>query len=418
MWILYNLVIGAYHLGIRLAQLWSPKARAWVRGRRNQWQVFPDTTQRVIWFHASSLGEYEQGRPVMELWRKIHPNDFILLTFYSPSGFSVSHNDAPADYVTYLPSDTQRNARRWYAHWDPAMAVFFKYDMWLHYIREARLANVPLGFISVLVRPNHFFLKPWAGFVRRILKQASFWACQDSLSVRLLIQMDFQQVVRTGDTRVDRVVDLRNSYFHNDIIATFSRNEQVLVVGSSWQKEESMVVDLLRKDSAVKVILAPHDISEAHLREIERRFGNRVLRYSQASSLSDVRQYDVLVIDRIGWLSRLYRYGAMAFIGGGFRRGVHNTLEPAAYHIPVAFGPHHHAFFEPGEFIALGVGAEVRTAEDLIAFVANHRSTKKRQEVAAAAEHFFYHQCGASNKNVKLMEEVLSKWRPFSVADA
>ncbi len=409
---IYNIAIGAYHTGIYLAQIWSSKARAWIKGRKNQWQKMPDTTKRVVWFHASSLGEYEQGRPVMELWRKQHPTDYILLTFYSPSGFSVSHSDGPADYITYLPADGRRNAQKWYAHWDPAMAVFFKYDMWLHYVREARVANVPLGFISVLVRPTHFFTKPWAGFARRILSQAAFWACQDKASTQLLVGLNFQQVVCTGDTRVDRVVDLSKTEFANDVIETFTRNELVLMVGSSWQAEESMIVKLLQVNPDIKIVLAPHDVSEAHLKELDRRFSNRAIRYSSITNISEVRQYSVLVIDRIGWLSRLYRFADMAFIGGGFRKSVHNTLEPVAYRIPVAFGPRHKTFFEPGAFIALGVGHEVLNAQELIAFVDRYAIKHNRNEAARAADVFFDAHRGASEKNAALLNEILNKWRP------
>lgn len=414
---IYNVAIGAYHLAIRVAQIWSPKARAWVRGRRHQWGSLPDTNRRVVWFHASSLGEYEQGRPVMELWRKQHPKDYILLTFYSPSGFSVSHSDAPADFITYLPADGRSNAQKWFAHWDPALVVFFKYDMWLHYVREARAANIPLGFISVLVRPSHFFAKAWGGFARRVLQQAAFWACQDKASAQLLVQMNFQQVVCTGDTRVDRVLDLTKAPFSDDVIATFARNELVLVAGSSWHTEESMIVKLLRAKPNAKVILAPHDVSESHLREVTSRFANRAIRYSSVKSISEVRRYNVLIIDRIGWLSRLYRYGAMALVGGGFRKGVHNTLEPAAYHIPVAFGPRHKAFFEPGEFIALGAGHMVRNADDLVDFVDQYESDVNREQAARAAATFFEDHRGASEKNTAFLNEILRKWRPHNDGD-
>lgn len=386
-----------------------------MHGRKGIWEILPTTNKRVIWFHAASLGEYEQGRPVMELWRKEHPADFILLTFYSPSGFAVSHADAPADYICYLPADGKRNAQRWFDHWDPKLAVFFKYDMWLHYIKTAHENVVPLGFISVLVRPGQFFLKPWASFVKKVLKQATFWSCQDKESVKMLMSHGFEGVHLAGDTRVDRVMHLRNSDFRDDIMATFARGSLVLVAGSSWPKEEAMIAELLKHELDIKVIMAPHDVSEKHMKDIGANFGNYAIRYSQVSKASDVRSYKVLVVDRVGWLSRLYRYGHMAFIGGGFKRGVHNTLEPVAYHLPVAFGPNHQAFHEPNVFLEMGIGYEIRTTDDLLSFVKMHKKEVNRLQVEKNASRFFENHRGATEKNVKLLRYILQSKRPFSV---
>lgn len=411
----YNLAIGVYHLGIRIAALWSDKARAWVRGRKRIWEALPSTDKRVIWFHAASLGEYEQGRPVMELWRKEHPNDFILLTFYSPSGFAINHSDAPADYICYLPADGKRNAQRWFDHWDPKLAVFFKYDMWLHYIKTAHENEVPLGFISVLVRSNQFFLKPWASFVKKTLKLAAFWSCQDKASVNTLLSHGFKEVHLAGDTRVDRVMHLRDSEFRDDVMATFVRGELVLIAGSSWPKEEGMIAELLKRETEIKVIMAPHDVSEKHLKNIEANFGNYAIRYSHVSRASDARSYKVLIVDRVGWLSRLYRYGHMAFIGGGFKRGVHNTLEPVAYHLPVAFGPNHQAFHEPNVFLEMGIGYEIHTAEDLWRFVQTHKKEVSRLQVEKNAARFFKNHSGATEKNITLLKYIIQSKRPFSV---
>lgn len=385
-----------------------------MQGRKRIWDVLPVTDKRVIWFHAASLGEYEQGRPLMEAWRLAHPEDYILLTFYSPSGFAVDHTGSPADYICYLPADGRKNSQRWFDHWDPKLAVFFKYDMWLHYIKSAREHHVPLGFISVLIRSNQFFLQPWAFFIKKALKLTAFWSCQDDESVKTLLSHGFEDVHLAGDTRVDRVMDLRESYFHDDVISTFVRSEFVLVAGSSWPKEEMMIADLLKHQTGVKVILAPHDTSEKHIQQIEAVFGDYAVRYSLVKRVADVRSYKVLIIDRVGWLSRIYRYGHMAFVGGGFRRGVHNTLEPVAYHLPVAFGPNHKAFFEPKVFIEMGIGFEITSSDDLLSFTQRFKNETNRKEVEKKSAHFFEKQRGATQKNLKLLRYIVQNKRPYS----
>ena len=407
MYILYNILIGSYHLAIQIAALWSGKARKWVNGRKGIWEKLPVTEKRVIWFHASSLGEYEQGRPIMEAWRVKYPDDYLVLTFYSPSGFAVDHSDTVADYICFLPADGNKNASRWYKHWNPALAVFFKYEFWLHYILQAKNQNIPLGFTSVLVRSNHFFFQPYARFFLKALRNVDFWTCQDKPSANRLTEAGMQNVVVAGDTRIDRVEQIRNMSFSHPFIEKFTKGHYTLIAGSSWSPEENMIIQILPLFPDIKILMAPHDISEGHLQKIENQFRNKSIRLSQTLTPIDLADKQILVIDRIGLLSKLYRYGDIALIGGGFGKGVHNTLEPAAYHIPVCFGPKHTAFIEPGQMISLGFGHSVENSGALKTLLEKYRNEGARQAAKASAQEFFSRHKNTTQKNILQLEKFI-----------
>ncbi|MCC5916800.1 MAG: hypothetical protein JJU02_05670 [Cryomorphaceae bacterium] len=401
---LYDLAVGAYHRAIHLASNWSPKAKAWVEGRRRSWPNPPEG-KRVLWFHAASLGEYEQGRPVMENWKSKHPDDFLLLSFFSPSGFVVSHHDGPADEIVFLPKDTRQNARNWIRHWKPAVVVFFKYDFWLHHINETHDFGVPVGFISVL-KPD-FLQKPYADFFLRILRKVDFWTVQDEPTASLLRDAGLKNVVEAGDTRIDRVQNIRDTPFSHEVLANFRKDRFTLVMGSSWPPEEKMLAEVLPQFPSLKVIMAPHDVSEKHLSEIESRFPGETQRLSSVKPGEPI-DFTVLIVDGIGMLSKIYRYGDVAFIGGGFGKSVHNTLEPAVYGLPVFFGPKHEKFLEPGRMIAMGFGHQIDHKDDFFAVLDHYNSKENRKVAKAASEQFFETYSGATCQNISIITKFIA----------
>lgn len=402
----YKIGIFLYHSGISIASLWSKKAKDWQDGRKKVWPKKP-ANQSVIWFHASSLGEFEQGRPIMEMWRKHFPQHHILLTFFSPSGFAISHENTPADTVMFLPKEKKSTVKKWFKHWQPEAGIFFKYDFWLIYLLEAKKNNIPVFFTSVLLRENQFFFRSFGrGYLRLLEKTLSHWICHNRESADLLKKHGISNVSVGGDTRIDRVHQRSLEPFHDDIIEDFSKDNIVLVVGSSWPAEEEMLAMVKPEFPNIKIILAPHDVSENHLSKIEKRFENQTHRWSNGLA---PKEKSILIVNTIGKLSGLYRYGDFAFIGGGFGKSVHNTLEPAAYGMAVCFGPRHEKFTEPGEMISLGFGYCVENENDLRVFIKEHLDESNRIAAKKNAEVFFKKHKGASQKTFDCILEQLVK---------
>jgi 3-deoxy-D-manno-octulosonic-acid transferase len=395
--ILYRFGLFLYHTGIRIASLWSKKAKEWISGRKQPWPEKPEN-KTVIWFHASSLGEFEQGRPIMEMWRRKFPEHHILLTFFSPSGFAISHENTPADTVMLLPKENRSNVRKWFKHWQPKTGIFFKYDFWLVYLQEAKKKDIPIFFTSVLLREEQFFFKPIGrGYLEILSKTICHWICQNEQSAGLLKKYGITEVSIGGDTRIDRVHQRSLEPFNDEIIEAFCKNSIVLIAGSSWPAEEEIIAGISAEFSDLKIIIAPHDVSENHINKIKKRFGTKAHSWSDGQALAD---NNILIINTIGKLSGLYRFGHFAFIGGGFGKGVHNTLEPASYGIAVAFGPKHQKFIEPSDMINMGFAYCIREANDLRNFIAKYLLEEHRTEARKNAASYFSLHIGATEKTL------------------
>lgn len=360
---LYNLGILLYGIGIHIAALFNEKARKWVNGRRQYWSNLPDVkNENVVWFHCASLGEFEQGKPVIERWKKEFPDDFILVTFFSPSGYDVKKNDAIADCITYLPLDTPGNAKRFIRHFKPKSVFFVKYEFWLNFIHAAKQSGAHLYGVSVLFRSNQRFFKWYGKPFREALRSFKYLFIQREESVALLERFNINNSIVVGDTRYDRVAtrleaEIKNKYFEK---WRFS-NEEVLVIGSSWPDDESMLIPLINdKTIDSKVILAPHEVHEKHIEEIEAMLDVSYKKYTEFSDDNmPSEETQVIILDCIGVLAEAYKYGSIAYIGGGFGTGLHNILEPAVFGLPVIFGPEFNKFPEAFDFIAAGIGNSV-----------------------------------------------------------
>ncbi len=340
--ILYNLFIFFLRCVYTFVAPFHKKAKAFVTGRvaifKKIQEAFYHNSSPVIWIHCASLGEFEQGRPLIESLKKERPNYKILLTFFSPSGFEVQKNYAQADFIFYLPWDTKRNAQYFIALCKPALAIFVKYEFWHHYTTELNKAGVPILSVSSIFRKEQLFFKPYGAFYRNILRNFTYFFVQNDISIELLQSIGITNCNQAGDTRFDRVVELTQQWREFPIIKKFKDSQHTWVIGSCWNEDLMVLAPFINKHAdRLKFILAPHEINETFLSSIERVLQVKTIRLSVAEE-KDIEQYCVLIIDNVGMLSKLYAYGEFAYVGGAFGKGLHNILEPACYGIPVFFG--------------------------------------------------------------------------------
>ena len=362
---MYSLGIYLMALGVRVAALFKEKLRKMVQGHRATWQMLRALSGKdtYVWFHAASLGEFEQGRPLMERLRREHPEKKILLTFFSPSGYEVRKNYDGADLVCYLPFDTPLNARRFVKLARPEAAFFIKYEFWRNYIEVLYKRGIPCYSVSSIFRENQIFFRPYGRGYARCLSRMTHLFVQNETSRRLLEGIGVTNVDVVGDTRFDRVLDIRNAAKPLPLAERFAGCWKVLVAGSSWPQDEEIIIPYFNKHPNLKLVLAPHVVSEEHLQAIERQLARPALRYSKATPKA-VAEVDCLIIDCYGLLSSIYRYASMAYVGGGFGVGIHNVPEAAVYGIPVIIGPNNKKFREAQALLRCGGCKEIACAAD------------------------------------------------------
>lgn len=360
---MYNIVIYIYLIGVAIASCFNKKVKKMWAGERQAIKVLRekvDPNARYIWFHAASLGEFEQGRPLMEYLRKTHPEYKILLTFFSPSGYEVRKNYEGADIICYLPLDTIRNARRFLRAIKPVMAFFIKYEFWYNYLHILQHRGVPTYSVSSIFRPDQIFFQWYGKGYGRVLKCFTHFFVQNIESKNLLAKLDIHDVEVVGDTRFDRVLQIKEASKQLPIVEKFTENaSKVFIAGSSWLPDEEVFLKYFNLHKDWKLIVAPHVIGEDHLAQIfELLKGRRVVRYTEATE-ENVKDAEVLIIDCFGLLSSIYHYGTISYVGGGFGVGIHNVLEAAVWDIPVIFGPNNKRFQEAQGLIMTGGGFEI-----------------------------------------------------------
>ena len=356
---IYNLIIYLYLLGVAIYSRFNEKVRKMWRGEREAFKILRekvDPSAKYVWFHAASLGEFEQGRPLMEQLRKEHPEYKILLTFFSPSGYEVRKNYEGADIITYLPLDTITNARRFLRTVHPVMAFFIKYEFWYNYLHILKHRHIPVYSVSSIFRPDQVFFKWYGRQYGRVLNCFTHFFVQNELSKELLSKIGITSVDVVGDTRFDRVLQIKEAARQLPVVEAFKGDSKVFVAGSSWPPDEEIFIryflDKLSGETERnehkdwKLIIAPHVIGEDHLEQIEKLLvGRKIVRYKDATE-ADVKGADVLMINCYGLLSSIYNYGDVAYVGGGFGVGIHNLLEAAVWDVPVFFGPNNQKFQE------------------------------------------------------------------------
>ena len=363
---LYNIAIYIYGVLIYLASLFSEKARKLRIGQLEAFKLLEDEIEpeaQYVWFHAASLGEFEQGRPVIEQLKKEQPDTKILLTFFSPSGYDVRKDYKGANIVSYLPLDTPGNAKRFVKLVNPSKAIFIKYEFWPNYLQALNALKVPVFSISSIFRSEQVFFKWYGKWYCNLLSTFKHIFVQDKISLEILQSHGIKNVSVAGDTRFDRVVDLAKQAKSIPLVEAYVKDaKKVIVAGSSWPKDEELLVRYLKEHMDVKLILVPHEIHEAHLSGIFKLLDNNFIRYTQADD-SKIQNCKCLIVDTIGLLSSIYRYANVAYIGGGFGVGIHNTLEAAVYDVPVVFGPNYQKFREARELISAGGAFSIKDYE-------------------------------------------------------
>ncbi|HEY0045113.1 MAG TPA: glycosyltransferase N-terminal domain-containing protein [Flavobacterium sp.] len=378
MFFLYNVVVIFAGLLLKVVALISPKIRLFIDGRRDVFDRLQQSIKpgdKTFWFHAASLGEYEQGLPVMERMKKEFPNHKIVLTFFSPSGYEVRKNNNIADVTVYLPLDTKSNAKKFVDLVRPEMSFFIKYEFWPNYLNELKKQHSKVYLISGIFRKDQLFFKWYGGFYRKSLRMIDYFFVQNHASKELLATLNISNVTISGDTRFDRVAAILEKDNSLDFIEDFKNDTMTVVVGSSWPKDEAMLVDYINASDGVKFIIAPHNIKVDQIQQLKYSITKSAVLFSEKEG-KNLADFDVFIIDTIGILTKIYSYSDIAYVGGGFGNpGVHNVLEPATFGVPIVIGPNYSHFAEATALVcnggAISVTNNVELKETLDMLISN-----------------------------------------------
>lgn len=401
---LYNFGIFLYRILLMAVSPFNLKAKLFLNGRKNVFETIKNRinpADRPVWFHFASLGEFEQGRPVLEELKKKYPGKKVIVTFFSPSGYEIRKNYALADGIFYLPLDTKKNAAEFIRLTNPEIAIFTKYEFWHHYFKTLHDQQIPLIIISGIFRPDQAFFKWYGNFYRNILGFVTHFFVQNLQSTELLQGINLNNVSLSGDTRFDRVAENAQKPQSFSLIEEFCGNSPVFIAGSTWPQDEHLLKELFPLFPEWKFIIAPHEINAAHLQELDKLV-------PQAVSYTDLESGDknsqVLIVNTIGMLSSIYRYGKISYIGGGFGTGIHNTLEAAAFGLPVIFGPKYDKFQEAKDLLALHAAITVSSGEDLsAAFI----KLQKDEHAGSTAKKYVLNKTGSTAQILKYLENYI-----------
>lgn len=370
MWI-YNIAILLYGWAIRLVSIRHRKAQLWVTGRKQLLERMAeaiDPKSRIVWLHAASLGEFEQGRPIIEALRKEHPEYKILVTFFSPSGYEIRKNYAGADYIFYLPLDTPRNVRRLLDIVHPEIVIFVKYEFWLNLLRELRRRQIRTYVVSAIFRRKSIFFRFYGGMWRNALESFDVMFVQNEESKQLLAELGFDNVMIAGDTRFDRVAEIAQQAKRIELVERFRGENPLFIAGSTWGPDEELLIPLMNANPEVRFVIAPHEMDQTRINHLISQTAGGAVRFTQCDEQTDFAHTQLLILDTMGMLSSVYGYASWGYIGGGFGVGIHNTLEAATFGLPIAFGPNYRKFKEACDLLSLGAAASINNYEELAAW--------------------------------------------------
>ncbi len=394
---IYNIAIQTYRLLVAILSLYNRKAKLRYLGSKETFARLEnlDLSSENIWIHSASLGEFEQGRPFIDKLREENPGCKIILSFFSPSGYEVRKNYKGVDIVCYLPMDSRKNAQRFLDIVKPSMAIFIKYEFWANYLFELKKRNIPTYIISAIFRDGQVFFKPYGGFFIKVLKCFDRIFVQNDESKILLSRIGIDKVTVAGDTRFDRVADIAKVAKKLDFIERFRGNDTAIIAGSTWSGDEALLCRWMNENSGkYKMIIAPHEVSSERVGSITSMLECKYIKWSESESYNAEDNYDCLIIDTIGILSSVYQYGKIAYIGGGFGVGIHNTLEAAAWGMPVVFGPNYNKFQEAKDLIDVGAGFSIKDYEEMRDCFGSLLRTSEKESAAAIA--YVGAKCGAT----------------------
>ena len=363
---LYNISMRCYGAGVALASLWNTKARLWSAGRKGLFERMRssiDPNSRIIWIHVASLGEFEQGRPIIEKIKAEKPEYKILLTFFSPSGYEIRKNYTGADYIFYLPLDTPKNAKQFLDIVNPEIAIFVKYEYWLNLLAQLRARKVRTFIVSAIYRDKSIFFRSYGEMWRTALDTFETIFVQDNHSRTLLAKLGCDNVIVAGDTRFDRVAQIAAAAKRIDFVEQFKGDRRLFVAGSSWGEDEELIVRLANENPTIKFVIAPHEMEDSRMAKIAQTAKYGAVRYTQYKAEDADKQ--ILILDTMGMLSSVYGYADFSYIGGGFGVGIHNTLEAATFGLPISFGPNYKKFKEARDMITLGAATSISNYDEL-----------------------------------------------------
>lgn len=394
-----------------IASLFNPKAKKWVQGRKHIFKKIESAVagnNRIIWIHCASLGEFEQGRPLIEKLKADYPGYKLLLTFFSPSGYEIRKNYDKADWIFYLPMDGPANAKRFLEIVNPSLVVFVKYEFWYYYLKKIKYRNIPLLLVSALFWKEMSFFKWYGAIQRKMLSRFDHLFVQNEVSVELMNKIGLANITSiSGDTRFDRVIDIAEKAEPLPVIENFIKNKKTIVAGSTWPEDEKILKDAIAtiNDPDLNIIIAPHEINEKHLAEIKQSFPAAIL-FSKLAVIQQPVTGTILIIDNIGLLSRLYKYAFITYVGGGFNSGIHNILEAAVYGKPVLFGPKFFKSKEATDLINIGGAMSIATAEDCVAKIQTLLSDEEAYDnCCKSSEKYVYANKGATEIIISYIQE-------------
>ncbi len=406
----YSIFLWLYRVAIGFSSVWNQKARKWINGRKNILEKIKlgvrDPRSGIVWVHCSSLGEFEQGKPVMEKIKGQYPNHKLLITFFSPSGYEIKKNYTGADYVFYLPMDSQKNAREFLDIVNPTLVVFIKYDYWYYYLSEIKGRGINCLLVSAVCREDQAFVKWYGSMHRKMLNCVTQIFVQNELSRTLLESINVNHCSTSGDTRFDTVVEISEKFERVPLIESFIKDNKAIVAGSTWPKDEEFLQTAFYKlgSDNIKLIIAPHEIHNTHLDELKKLFPASV-RFSELTVPSPLAS-NVLIIDNIGMLSRLYRYAFITYVGGGFTKdGVHNVLEAAVYGKPVVFGNNYKKYKEAADLVKIGGALSISDSEELFNTLTTLLNDQNDYRLrCSASKHYVQENRGATEKVLNYIE--------------
>ncbi|MDG2464051.1 MAG: glycosyltransferase N-terminal domain-containing protein [Crocinitomicaceae bacterium] len=403
--LIYQISIYLYYFAVRISSLFNPKAKAWIEGRKNlKWEKFDSHYKKVVWFHCASLGEFDIGIPLIEKWQQENPDDVIVVTFFSPSGMqNYQKRNLPIEHVFYLPLDTPKNAKTFVQTIRPNYVIFVKYEFWAFHLFEAQKYGAKIFSVNTLFRKNQMYFKWYGNFYRQILNSFDHFFVQNKNSIDLLESIQIKNATISGDLRFDRVYENKQKVTSSTLIENWLEGEKVFIIGSSWPVDEKILFELINSERfKQKVIIAPHEINESHIKEIEKLLRVESIRFTDCEDEIN-RETKVLILNTIGHLTNSFQYGDVAYIGGGFTGKLHNILEPAVFGLPILFGPKHDKFPEAQLFIDKGFAFEVADIRDFkIKFDSVHRDKK---DIESKLLQFMKGQIGVS---VRILKQIQS----------
>ena len=405
--LLYNLGIWLYYLLLRIAAIRNKKAQKWIAGRKDIFIRLKEAIkpgELILWFHASSLGEFEQGRPVIEAIRALSPEYKILLTFFSPSGYELRKDYPFADYVFYLPLDTPKNAARFIEIVQPKKAFFIKYEFWYNFLTQLKKAEIPTYIFSALFRPSQAFFKPWGKWYLGAIRTFEQIFVQNQESYDLLAKYNFNNVSLSGDTRLDRVGQIADAAPRLEKLESFCTGQKIIIAGSTWPEDEAFLIPYINKQlDGIKFVIAPHEVTPQSLERISSALGKSFVYLSTATNEA-LALADVLIVDGYGSLNSIYRYGHIAYVGGGFTSGIHSILEPAVFGLPVIFGPDYHKFQEAHDMLSIGAANCINNAEEFVVQMDRYLGdSEKLHTASSSASGYVNKNRGASKAIVKFL---------------